>query len=398
MKHLKREYEHFKSLPIKLQELLLSFFLYSTAYPIISVFINAFIWKNNSSLIYLTALRLGQFIAVPFFFLLNGYLLKIFKIGTLYFIGSIFIAVSSVLVIFIKNTSLLSYILMGALLGLGAGLYWSNRNYLTIKETDDNNRSYFFGISFSFSVIIGLIVTFSVGWLIVFGLSYQVLIIIAFVLICLSGYEVLKNNHENPKIGSFFVTHPSFAWKRKRLIHLGIGLIEGLCFFLPSLLILKILGNEGVLGTLTAISSIISAILIYFYGRKSKKDDDRKYFIISIIWNIALSLLMAVFFNKLTVVIYVLLNGLIINFIWLTGSPIVMKNIDIDVVDKEETRFSYIVDSEFFLNFGRVSSIMLSIFLAYYFGDNIAMRYSALFLSLFQLIIFYYLEKTKLHS
>ncbi len=398
MNFIKKEFNHFKSLPMKLQELLLSFFFYSAAYPVISIFVNAYIWKNNSSLIYLTILRLGQFMTVPFFFLLNGYLLKKYKIGVLYFLGSIFIGISSVLVIFVKSSNLFSYLIIGALLGLGAGFYWSNRNYLTIKETDDNNRSYFFGLSFSFSTIIGLVVTFAVGWLIVFGVSYQILFLISFILIVLSGFEVLKNSHSNPSIKSFFLSRPTSAWKRKRIIHLGIGLVEGLAFFLPSLLILKVLGNEGVLGTLTAMSSVISALLIYFYGRRSKKGDNRKYFIISIFLSLGLSLVMALFFNKLTVVIYTLLNGLIINFIWLTVSPIVMNNIDTDVINRRESSFSYIFDSEIFLNIGRVGSILMSILIAIYYGDDVSLRYSPIILSLIQFILFSFLEKQRTNT
>lgn len=395
MKMLKKEIDHFRNLPVKLQQLLLSFFFYSAAYPMISVFINAYIWRNDSNLISLTILRLGQFVSVPFFFLLNGFLLKRYKIGTLYFFGSVVIAISALLITFFKNASLANYLFIGVMLGLGAGLYWSNRNYLTLKETDENNRSYFFGLSFSISTIIGLIVTFLIGWLIVFGLSYQILFFVAFVLIILSGYEVLKNSHNNPSIGSFFVVHPTAAWKRKRLIHLGIGLVEGLAFFLPSLLILKVLGNEGVLGTLTAVSSVISALLIYFYGRKSRQEDNKKYFIVSILWSLIISLMMAVFFNRITVAIYTLLNGLMINFIWLTVSPIVLKNIDTDVIGQEEERFGYIVDSEFFLNFGRVIAIIFCVLMSFYYGDDITLRYSPLILSVIQLVLFSYIEKNK---
>lgn len=238
-------------------------------------------------------------------------------------------------------------------------------------------------------------VTFSVGWLIVFGLSYQALITVAFILIIISGFMVLKNNYQTPKIGKLFITRPTSTWQKKRLIHLGLGLVEGLSFFLPSLLILIMLGNEGVLGTMSAASSILSAIFIYYYGRKSSIGDHRRYFISSVILNLFLSLLLALFFHKLTVILFTLLNGLIINFFWLTASPLIMRNIDLDSFNSEDTRFSYIFDSEIFLNIGRVFAGFLFLFIAFKVGDIFSLRYSPLILSCIQLLLFVYLERIR---
>jgi len=390
---IKSEISHFKNLPKKAQELLISFFFYSAAYPMISIFISAFIWKNNNNISYLIFFRIGQFFITPLAFLLGGILLKVVKIDTLYFIGALFIATSSVLIIFLKNNSALAFVYMGILLGIGAGLYWVNRNYLTIKETNEENRSYFFGLLFSFATLIGLIVTLLTGWLIVFGMSYQLLIVIAFVLIFFSGFIVLKSNHETPKIGKFFINNSSYIWTRKRFIYLGIGLVEGLSYVIPGLLILTVLGNEGVLGSLTAASSILSTILIYYYGRKSRSNDHKIYFIISTLLTLLTALLIAVVYNKFTVIIYSLLNGLTISFIWLTFAPPVLNNIDLEVGNIEEKRFSYILDSEFFVNAGRIIALAISLIVSIYYGVTNSLRFSPLILSCLQVLLFIYLEK-----
>lgn len=393
MNFIKKEFFHFKSLSKKAQELSISFFFYSTAYPIISIFISAFIWKNNNNILFLIIFRASQFFITPFAFLLGGILLKVVKIKTLYFLGTFMIAVSSVLIIFLKNDSPLAFVYMGILLGTGAGLYWINRNYLTIKETNDENRSYFFGLLFSFATLIGFIITFSVGWLIVFGISYQLLIVIAFILIIFSGLTVFKNDHDTPAIGKFFINNSSYVWTRKRFLHLGIGLVEGLSYIIPGLLILTVLGNEGILGTLTAISSIISAIFIYYYGRKSNSKDHRTYFIVSVVSALIISLLIALTYNRFTVVIYSLLNGLIISFLWLTAIPPILKNIDLEVGQIERKRFSYILDSEFFLDVGRIVSLAICFFIAIYYGTENSLRFSPLILSCLQILLFIYLEK-----
>ena len=392
---IKKELAHYYQLPEKTRRLLISFLLYSTAYPMVSIFINAYIWKNNQNLPSLIAFHMGKFMIVPVIFFINGLLLKLFKINKLSFFGSFVIALGAISVVFLNNQTVFNFLSMGLLIGIGTGLYWSNRNYLTIKETDEKNRSYFLGLLFSYATIIALVVTLSIGWLIVFGLSYQTLMVVAFFLIIASGAIIYSRNYDSPRIGKLLISRAGFSWNKKRLIHLGLGLVEGLSFFVPSLLILIMLGNEGILGTLTAISSIISSVLIYYYGRKSKPSDHRKYFILSAILSLVFSLLLAIVFNKLTILIFTLLNGLIINFLWLTFMPIVMKNIDSDTINHEDNRFSYILDSEIFLNIGRIFSGLVCLAIAYRAGDINALRYSPVLLSVIQVLLFTYIENMK---
>ena len=224
-------------------------------------------------------------------------------------------------------------------------------------------------------------------------MSYQLLIIISFGLILFSGFIIFKDSYKTPIIGKLFIRDPSYIWIRKRFIYLGIGLVEGLSYVIPGLLILTVLGNEGILGTLTAISSIISAVLIYYYGRKSHSKDHKTYFIISTLLTLLTALLIAVSYNKLTVVIYSLLNGLTISFIWLTFAPPVLKNIDFEVGQIEKKRFSYILDSEIFLNAGRIIALTICLLIANSYGVVNSLRFTPVILSVFQVALFAYLER-----
>lgn len=392
---IKNEFIHFKSLSQKARGLIISYFFYGAAYPIITTYINAYIWRNNNSFSSLAIYRLGHFALIPFIFFINGLLLKKFKVVWLYFFGSLILALSSISVVFFKVNSIVDFFILGGLFGTGVGFYWANRNYLTQQETDHINRNYFFGLSFSMTTIISLIIALASGWLIVFGLSYRALMTFAFILLFVSGLKVVTANYQTTNIGKLIITHPTDKWKIKRYIHLGIGLFEGSAYFLPSLLILSMLGNEGILGTLTALASILSAILVYIYGRKSETKSHKQYFIISIIFGLLSSVILAYFFNWLTIIIYVLLNGLIINFIWLTAAPLIMNNIDVEIVNNEEKRFSYILDGEIFLNIGRSSSAIICLILALSINDIAALRYGSLILSCIQLLLFVYLEKIR---
>lgn len=390
---IKNESLHFKSLPQKAQGLIISYFFYGAAYPIINTFINSYIWRSNASFSTLTVYRLGHFLLIPIIFLVNGFLLKKFKVVWLYFFGSLILALSSISVILFKINTTVDYFILGALYGIGFGFYWANRNYLTQQETDHASRNYFFGLSFSTTTIISLIVTLASGWLIVFGLSYVALMIFGVILLFIAGLKVVTSNYQTTNIGKLFITHPTEKWQVKRMIQMGIGLFEGSAYFLPSLLILKMIGNEGVLGTLTALASVFSAILIYIYGRKSETEKHRKYFKISIIFGLISSIILAYFFNWLAIVIYVLVNGLVISFTWLTAAPLIMNNIDVEIINSEEKRFSYIFDGEIFINMGRASAAVICLILATFFSDNSALRYGSLILSCIQVLLFIYLEK-----
>ncbi|MBI5122425.1 hypothetical protein HZA75_01045 [Candidatus Roizmanbacteria bacterium] len=197
---------------------------------------------------------------------------------------------------------------------------------------------------------------------------------------------------ETPKIGKLFIHNSSYIWTRKRFVNLGIGLVDGIAWVIPGLLILTVLGNEGVLGTLTAASSIISAVLIYYYGRKSHSKDNKTYFIANVILALVTALLIALVFNKFTVIVYSLLNGLIISFMWLTIVPPILKNIDCEVGNIEEKRFSYILDTEFFLNVGRIISLAVCLLIANFYGVTNSLRFSPLILSILQVVLFGVLE------
>ena len=105
------------------------------------------------------------------------------------------------------------------------------------------------------------------------------------------------------------------------------------------------------------------------------------------------SFLIAITYTKFTVIIYSLFNGMIISFLWLTAIPPILKNVDLEVGQIEGKRFSYILDSEFFLDVGRIISLAVCLFISIYYGTENSLRFSPLILSCLQILLFIYLEK-----
>ena len=73
----------------------------------------------------------------------------------------------------------------------------------------------------------------------------------------------------------------------------------------------------------------------------------------------------------------------------------IFKNIDFEVGNIEEKRFSYILDTEFFLNGGRISGLIICLLIANFYGVMNSLRFSPLILSILQVLLFVYLEQFK---
>ena len=168
---------------------------------------------------------------------------------------------------------------------------------------------------------------------------------------------------------------------------MGIGIGEGIAFFFGSLIILSKLGNEGILGTLSALTSLIAAISLYIFGRKSKKSHQIPVYVYSLIIGLFISLLYGLFFNKLLIVTYVLFIGSIGSFIWLAANPISMDALDRELKEGKDERYSYILDAEIFLNIGRSIAVLISLLLFYWLGTDFSLRYSPVILYAIQMMI-----------
>ena len=390
---LKIELLHFFALSKKAQRLLISYFFMSASYPIIGTFINAYIFKNKGDILLLIIYNLGQFGGVSLAFFLNGLLLKKYNIKVLYFFGTLLLGIASLLIVFYPGNNLLNYFFYGLILGIGGGFHWGNRSYLTMSETHSHNRTYFTGLNFTVDTITAIVVSFVVGWLLVWGLSYQMLMAIAFLFLFCAGYIILRSDYQTPKVNRIEVKKPTNKWWAVRWLELSIGTSEGIIFFFPSFLILSYLGHEGILGTLTATASLISAFIIYIYSRKSLVHHQFPGFIFSLVLGLITSVIFALFFSKIVITFYVLFVGFVLSFMWLNGGPMIMDRIDREIKNQEGEKYSFIFDGEVYLNIGRSLSLLTCLTLFFIFGLTAALRFSPLILYSFQAVIVFFLTR-----
>lgn len=378
LSYIRNESLHFKSLPQKAQNLIVSFFFMSVSYPILGTFMNAFIFKNTNNILVFILYFLGQFTGLTLAFFLNGILLKKINIKYLYFVGTFLLGIITLLMVFFVGHSFKEFFIYGIIFGIGGGLHWGNRNYITLNETHEKNRNYFVGLNYSLDILTSVMISFVVGWLLVWGLSYQALMSLVFIFLFISGYIILKSDYQSPSINRLEIKKPTKKWWAMRIFQTGIGISEGIIFFISSFLILSRIGNEGILGTLSSISSMLGAAFIYTFGRKTTKRHQLPIFIISLFVAILASTMFVIFFDSLSTLVYILISGLVLNFMWLVAGPLIMNQIDIESKKIEGEKYAYIFDGEAFLNVGRSFSLILSLFMIFFFGQDFFLRFSPL--------------------
>lgn len=120
---INKEIFHFKKLHADAQSLILSIFLRDLIGPILSIFINAFLWRQSQDLILVALFNLAFFLTIPLGFYLNGVLLKLFSPGRLYFVSLLFSGIVAAGLIFLPSISYSIVFTFGILEGLFSGIY-----------------------------------------------------------------------------------------------------------------------------------------------------------------------------------------------------------------------------------------------------------------------------------
>lgn len=363
LRRIKKELGHFTALPFATRLLVISFSLRNIAYPLIGMFTSAYIWRVSNDVTLLIFYNIGNFAILPVMFLVNAKLLKYIRLPYLYSLGTVLTGVSALMVVFYRVTTPEAYVLYGIIYGVGNGIYWANRNFLTLKHTASESRSYITGLLFTQGTLSSIIVPTLAGWIIVLSrVGYEVLVVTAFVILLIAGTIIHLAAFESPVLHATHSQPYSLPWKRTRLYAVAIGAIDVPLYILPTVLVLATLGNEAVLGTVTSILAVITAVVTYVFGRKQQK----RYFRATFIGLIGMFMLAGVGFIwgvlPSIVLWYTVITSIADNLIWTALMPVLMDGQDEESTRSGRTHYDVIVNTEWCINFGRI--MVLGAFLA----------------------------------
>jgi YQGE family putative transporter len=225
------------------------------------------------------------------------------------------------------------------------------------------------------------------------NLSYQILSVLLLFIYLASGITVLPLSMHPSEHAHGFLTLVKGKWNLMRLACYVFGFQSGINFILPSVLVLLLLGNEGILGSVNSLGALLSAIFIYQIGKRSLSHHRLYIFAFGVIILILGALAFALYPFSFGIVSYVVAVTIAVNFTWSSYSPMLMDVIDQYTSTKKQNRFKYIVDHELFLNLGRLTGVGMLSLLLFVFSRSFALRFIPIIIALFQILVVFLLNK-----
>ncbi|MCD9576814.1 MFS transporter [Flavobacterium soyae] len=399
-KKLISEIDHFKSQTHNFRILIFTNLVYALVLPVIDIFVAAYIMRNSNDTSKVVIYQLAIYTGIPLTFLLNGFLLKHINIKKLYSIGMMLSGVSMIIMMSLKTLDLIGIGVAGITMGLSFGLYWSNRDYLALSITNDNNRNYYYGLETFIYTIIAIAIPAAIGLFIQSKIgedqkhqAYEIITAVVFVITIIASVVCYRGQFVNPvqKQYIFFKFHP--LWYKLLSLAAFKGLAQGFLVTAPAMLIFKILGEEGALGKAQSIGAVLAAIIIYFIGRFSKPSDRIKTFSVGLILFALGACLNGFLFNKMGVIIFLLLLLIAKPLMDLAYFPIQLKVIDIVSKIEKRGEFAYILNHEAGLYLGRLLGAGTFLTLYFVVSEDFALRYAIGIIALLQLCSIYISKK-----
>ena len=361
------EHYYFKQLSREGRSLLHSLALFSLAEPLLVMFINTFLWRASSDLMLIAWYNLAIFVGLPAGFYANGRLLRRFAPMKLFRYSVVTRAIVAMVILFFAANSYDRIIVLGFLSGFSSGIFWANKNLFTLIFTKPRNRIYFSSIEAGLFSVGGILMPLVAGWFIVMGetygwysvgTAYRAIGLAAFVILVAAGYMMRNVAVSIPQIQRIVLRRTSRNWNHSRLLVYTRGLQSGILTFLPTLMVVMFVGNEGALGSLQSVAALLSSVVIYCVARKANITHRLAITAIGVACCAAAGLIFGIMYSAVGVLVFFAFSALGNPFSAIGINPLLQ-----DVIEHEEERhkshqFSYIFDHELFLNLGRASSVI----------------------------------------
>lgn len=323
---------------------------------------------------------------------MNGLLLKKFHTLRLYALGAFLEALVAVMVVFIPTINFATLTTYGLLAGFGAGLYWSNKNYLSLRLTRGTNRLYYNALESSGDMLINMLIPMLAGGIIAYGessghysvsIAYQILMGLSLILVLLAGFIVQSSDIQDVDREALFVKKPSPIWKKVRLYNLLANIVVGAEFVIPSVLVLLLVGHEGVLGLVNSGTAVLSAISLYLIGRLGTSKHVTRIVGTAIAIYFVGTAVLAIFYGPVAVLIYSAASTIGWALRWPASYSVIME-----IMDKVKTgkgNYAYVCDNELFFNLGRSIGLAIIVILLA-ISQEAALRFTPMIIACFVML------------
>ena len=401
MNKLKTEYLFFKQQEHNMKVLLMTNLLYAFVLPVVEIFVGAYVMRSTSSPTMVAFYQLAMYLGIAVTSLLNGFLLRRYNVKTLYSAGILVSGISMYVMMAIKSLGVVELALAGFFMGAASGFFWTNRYLLALNNTNDDNRNYFFGLeSFFFSItsigvplIIGTFISMMdgkqiLGFVFDVTLSYQAVTLAVVIITVIACIILWRGDFKNPEETEFLYFRFTKLWRKMLSMAMLKGMVQGFLVTAPAILVLKLVGDEGVLGVIQGISGALTALLVYVLGRIAHPEDRIKIFVSGLVLFFVGTLFNGILYSALGVILFVLCKVIFQPLFDLAYFPIMMRTIDAAAKIEQRNEYAYILSHEFGLFAGRAFGLLLFLFLAYCFSQDFALKYALVIVGALQLLAY----------
>ncbi|NOU64240.1 MFS transporter [Paenibacillus sp. LMG 31461] len=333
------------------------------------VFLNLYLWRLTHSVVVNGTYNIIVYILTPIGFAIGGYMIKkkdrmvAYRLGIV-LIGLFYLSVS------IAGERLVDYYVLFAIFnGLASSFYWVGYLTLMYDVSTEQNRIRYLAFNMMFFTAATLAGPALAGFIIRLkeGLSgYTIVFSIAFIMFLLAALISLKIKASSGHHRVYYLKYTGLIMKKKQewsnalLGFFGMGLLQGTMLFLPNILLFKVLPREDLVGYLGVLYSSLSIVMGIFISKYANAGRARMYLTISTVgYLVGVSCIIGSL-NVWSVVGFMILYSI---FAPLQGNTMTgyYYSLIARLPLKGELKVESVVVREFFLNVGRVISILVLI-------------------------------------
>ncbi|RQW20016.1 MFS transporter [Bacillus sp. C1-1] len=374
--------------------------LYALSVALSNTFVNVFLWKQSGQFIDLALYNLMSVIFQPLAFLMAGKLSKHIDRVYVLRIGISLMSLFYIAVLVVGENAAQHLLLLGSLIGLGTGFYWLAFNVLTFEVTEPETRDFFNGFLGLLTSFAGMTGPLTAGFIITKRTGYQgyfFIFALSLTLFLLAVILTIWLGKRHAK-GNFNIRHVlnerkrNKDWRKVTWAHVTQGLREGTFVFVIVVWVFVVTNNELALGTYGLVTSGTQFIFYYLTARLLKVAYRKRAILVGglLLYGAIFLLLFHLTFPKL------ILYGIIISVAYpLLLIPYV--SLTYDVIGKAsraaELRVEYIIVREWFLNIGRIASILFFIAIISVFPEEHAIPYVLLIVGSGHLWIYFFVKR-----
>ena len=394
-----KEIRFFRSQDHNMQVLLLTVMIYAFVLPVVEVFAGAYVMRNTNDPALVAYYQLAMYCGVVTTSLVNGLLLKFINVKLIYSGGILVSAVSLGGMMLVDDLGLVELGLAGFLLGAASGFFWTNRYLLSLYNTNDSNRNYYFGLeSFFFSIAhitVPLVIGAFIGGLdgqtilgITFNanLCYKIVTACVMAIACLAVWVLSHGHFVMPADTRFMHIRFCRLWHKMLTLAALKGTVQGFLVTAPAILVMRFIGNEGALGTIQGLSGIATAVIVYLLGRLARPQDRLWICLVSVVVFFIGTLANGILFSAAGVFAFVVCKVFFQPLFDLAYYPVMMKCIDVVANMEKRNKYTYIMTHEVGLFLGRFIGLALFILLDYKVSQEFALKYALIIVAGLQLL------------